>query len=207
MMKNNLKWLLLVIIALTPLGCNEDGRATVDVVKNRISNQIQEWVGKGDIAIQKYQNKIKEVRSNLIKVKVSHKTFEQKLLAKKQQLAALEENTSSEQSEVKITILANTIREMETFLQQLSVAETKMEDTYKKLVENLDVVKMKVAALEARRDMLDAMQTVQQYTNFEGEIDGIGGDMDSTLEQMQQEIYAIEAEIEVEKLLNQAEQS
>ena len=189
-----------------PLGCNEEGRATVDVVKNRISNQIQNWVGKGDIAIQKYENKIKDVRQSLIKVKVSRKTFEQKWQAKKNQLASLEEDTSGK-SEVKITILENTVQEMETFLQQLSVAETKLEDTLRTLIENLDVVKLKVAALEARRDMLDAMQTVQQYTNFEGEIDGIGGDMDNTLEQMQQEIYAIEAEIEVEKLLNQAEQS
>lgn len=206
MMTNNLKWLLLLIITLSPLGCNEEGRATVDVVKNRINNQIQNWVGKGDIAVQKYENKIKDVRNSLIKVKVSRKTFEQKLQAKKTQLASLEEDTS-EKSEVKITILASTVQEMETFLEQLSVAETKLEDTLSTLIENLDVVKLKVAALEARRDMLDAMQTVQQYTNFEGEIDGIGGDMDKTLEQMQQEIYAIEAEIEVEKLLNQVDQS
>ncbi len=200
-MANNLKFLLLLIVMLAPIGCGDDGIATVDVLKKRITNQIQSLVGKGDIAIQKYKNKIVEVRQNLVKVKVSRKTFERKLKAKKAQLATLEK---SEGSEAKITILTNIVQEMEDFIQQLSAAEEKLGNTYNTLVANLDIVKLKVAALEAKRDMLDAMRSIQEYTNFEGDIDSIGGDMESTFEEMQKEVYEIEAEIEVENLLSQA---
>lgn len=200
-MANNLKFLLLLIVMLAPIGYADDGIATVDVLKKRITNQIQSLVGKGDIVIQKYKNKIVEVRQNLVKVKVSRKTFERKLKAKKAQLAALEK---SEGSEAKITILTNIVQEMEDFLQQLSAAEEKLGNTYNTLVANLDIVKLKVAALEAKRDMLDAMRSIQEYTNFEGDIDSIGGDMESTFEEMQKEVYEIEAEIEVENLLSQA---
>ncbi len=198
---NNLKFLFLAIILLVPLGgCGEDGTAAVDVVKKRITNQIQGLIGKGDIAIQKYENKIAQVKDSLIKVKVSRKSFERKLEARKAALAAKE---SSGASEKHIAILKNTIAEMEKFLKQVRVAEDKLLNTYRKLVDNLDIVKMKVAALEAKRDMLDALRTIQQYSSIEGEIDNMG--MDSTFENMQKEIDAIEAEIEVDNLLTQAD--
>lgn len=197
---NNLKFLFLAIILLVPLGCGEDGTAAVDVVKKRITNQIQGLIGKGDIAIQKYENKIAQVKDSLIKVKVSRKSFERKLEARKASLAS---KIRAGASEKHIAILKNTIQEMETFLEQVRVAEEKLLKTYRQLKDNLDIVKMKVAALEAKRDMLDALRTIQQYSNIEGEIENVG--MDSTFENMQKEIDAIEAEIEIDTLLTQAE--
>jgi len=199
---NKINFFLLSLVLLMPLGCGEDSIATIDVVKKRITHQIQAIIGKGDIAIQKYENKIREVKDNLIKVKVSRKTFEQKLQARKISLTSLEKAGASE---AKIDLLKNTIQDMETFLQQVQLAESKLEETYKKLKDNLDLVKLKVAALAAKRDMLDALRTIQEYTNIAGDIDNIGGNMDSTLEQMQKEAYAIEAEIEIEGILNQAD--
>jgi phage shock protein A len=199
---NKLKWLPLVFMVFTPLGCGDEGMATIDVLKKRVTGQIQDLVGKGDIAVQKYENKIKEVRSNLIKVKVSHKTFEQKLAAKKASRTALENSGASPQ---KLAILDSTIQEMERFLKQLKGAETKLEETLVKLIDNLDLVKLKVAHLEAKRDMLDAMRTIQQYSNIEEDVDGIGGNIDNTLDEMQQDIYTIEAELEIENLLVQAD--
>ena len=199
---NKLKWLPLVFMVLAPLGCGEDGMATIDVLKKRVTGQIQDMVGKGDIAVQKYENKIKEVRGNLIKVIVSRKTFEQKLAAKKVSRTALEK---SEDSPKKLAILDSTILEMEHFLKQLQGAETKMGSTLTKLIDNLDLVKLKVAHLEAKRDMLDAMRTIQQYSNIENDVDGIGGNIDNTLEEMQQDIYAVEAELEIDNLLAQAD--
>jgi len=199
---NKLKWLPLVFMVLAPLGCGEDGMATIDVLKKRVTGQIQDMVGKGDIAVQKYENKIKEVRGNLIKVIVSRKTFEQKLAAKKVSRTALEK---SEDSPKKLAILDSTILEMEHFLKQLQGAESKMGSMLTKLIENLDLVKLKVAHLEARRDMLDAMRTIQQYSNIENDVDGIGGNIDNTLEKMQQDIYAVEAELEINNLLAQAD--
>jgi len=199
---NKLKFLPLFFILLIPLGCGEDGVAAIDVVKKRITNQIQGLIGKGDIAVQKYENKINKVRDNLIKVKVSRKSFERKIEARKTSLASHERQGASEE---KLELLTNTIQEMETFLQQVKMAESKLEKTLKKLIDNLDLVKIKVAALEAKRDMLDAMRTIQQYGDIEVDVDEIGGNMDNTLEEMQKEIYAIEAEIEIDNLLTQAE--
>lgn len=199
-MVNKLKFWPFLVAFIVLLGCGEDGTATIDVLKKRMTNQIQDMVGKGDIAVQKYENKIAQVKKNLVKVKVSRKTFEQKLQAKQNSLAALEKSGTSPE---KVSILKSTIQEMETFIIQIQQAETKMETTLKKLIENLDVVKLKVAAMEAKRDMLDAMQSIQQYTAFEGQVDALGGEMDSTLEDMQKEIYAIEAELEIENLLSQ----
>jgi len=199
---NKLKFLPLIFILLIPLGCGEEGVAAIDVVKKRITNQIQGFIGKGDIAIQKYENKIGKVRDNLIKVKVSRKSFEQKLEARKTSLVSYEQKGASE---AKINLLKNTIQEMETFLQQVQTAESKLEKMLTKLIDNLDLVKIKVAALEAKRDMLDAMRTIQEYSNIEGDVDDLGGNMDNTLEEMQKEIYAIEAEIEIDNLLSQAE--
>ncbi|RKZ91089.1 MAG: hypothetical protein DRR19_08160 [Candidatus Parabeggiatoa sp. nov. 1] len=199
---NKLKLLLPFFILLLPLGCGEDGRATVDVIKKRITNQIQDLVGKGDIAIQKYENKIVEVRGNLIKVKVSRKTFEGKLQRRKNTLANME---SSEGSPEKINLLKSTVQEMEHFLEQLKAAETKLESTLRKLIDNLDLVRLKVAHLEAKRDMVDALRTIQDYSSLEGDVDNLGGDMTSTLDGMQEEIYAIEAEIEIDNFLTQAD--
>ncbi len=204
---NNLKYLLILLILLVPFGCGEEGMASVDVLKKRITNQVQSMIGKGDIAIAKYENKIKEVKNSLIKVKVSHKTFEKKLLVKKASLATLEAQVGDSQNEVKQTkleILRNHVQEMEAFLQQLINTETKLGDTFKKLVANLDIVKLKIASLEAKRDMLSAMSTIQEYENFGTNATDIGGNIDGAIADMQKDIYAIEAEIEVEELLNQA---
>jgi phage shock protein A len=199
---NKLKFLLLFTVFLLPLGCGEDGKATVDVVKKRIANQIQDMVGKGDIAIQKYDNKIIEVKNKLIKVKVSYKTFEKQVQAKKASLAKLE---NSGGSEARINLVKKTIQEMETFLQQLQVAETKLLETLQKMKENRELMVLKVKSLEAKRDMLDAIRTVQEYSSIETDVGNIGGNIDNTIEEMQKEIYAIEAEIEIENVLNQAE--
>ncbi|MFK5969199.1 MAG: hypothetical protein QM487_03635 [Candidatus Marithrix sp.] len=191
---------LLILVAL--LGCDEDGIATIDVVKKRVNNQIQTLVGKGDIALQKYDNKIKKVKKDLVKVKVSRKTFEQKLADKKNSLTNLEANPQENQQQ--ISLLSATVQQMETLLQQISVAETKLVEAFTILTNNRDLVKAKIDALQAKRDMLEAMRTVQEYDTFAGDLEDLGGDMESTFESMQKEIYAIEAEIEIENLLNQA---
>jgi len=49
------------------------------------------------------------------------------------------------------------------------------------------------------------MRTIQQYSNIEDDVDGIGGNIDNTLEEMQQDIYAVEAELEIDNLLAQAD--
>ncbi len=200
-MKNNLKLLLLLpLILFLPLGCGEEGTATVDVVKERITKRIQDWVGKGDIVIKKYDNKIETAKNNLIKVKVSRNTFEPKLETQKRKLAAMEMNGASPE---RIQILRDHIQLMESYLEQVKLAENKLENALKTMIDNRELVKLKVAALEAKRDMLAALQDIQAYTNIEGEVDEMGLKMDSTLSQMQEEIYTIEAEIEVGKLFQE----
>jgi len=193
-------------LLLVPLGCGEEGAAAIDVLKKRFTNQVQDMIGKGDIAITKYENKIRQVKDSLMKVKVSRKTFEGRLQAKKTEVARSEESIDPQDKikQTKLELLKTSVQEMETFLQQLQLTEVKLGETYKKLVANLDIVKLKVANLEAKRDMLAAQRAIQEYSTFGDEVSEIGGSMDNTLEEMQKDIYAIEAEIEVENLLSQA---
>ncbi|MDM8568400.1 hypothetical protein QUF50_02575 [Thiotrichales bacterium HSG1] len=192
-----------LLFVLTLFGCNEDGVATIDVVKQRIGDQIQTLVGKGDIALQKYDNKIKKVKSDLIKVKVSHKTFEQKLQQKKNSLANLE--TDPQKNQQRIDLLKSTVQQMESLLLQIKNAEEKLQNAFVTLTNNRSLVKAKIETLQAKLDMMDAIRTVQEYNTFEGDLTNLGGDMESTFDSMQKEIYAMEAEIEVENLLNQAD--
>jgi len=205
---NKLKYLLIFLVLLVPLGCDEDTTASFDVVKKKVTSQIQDMIGKGDIAITKYENKIKEVKASLIKIKVARKTFEKKLQAKKNSLANREakaENSQSEVEQTKLEIVRSSVQEMGIFLKQLISTETLLEETFQKLVANLDIIKLKIENLEAKRNMLSAMRTIQEYTNLGTNATDIGGSMDSTVADMQKDIYAIEAEIEVENLLSQVE--
>jgi len=131
-------------------------------------------------------------------VKVSQKTFERKLSARKASLAKLEESGGSE---ARISLLDSTIQEMETFLGQIKVAETKLFETYRQLKDDRDLMVLKIKTLEAKRDMLDAMRNVQQYTDMETDI----GLIDNTIEDMQQEVDAIESEMEIDKLLREGD--
>lgn len=203
---NYKKFLLIFLpLLLVPLGCGEEGAAAVDVLKKRFTNQVQDMIGKGDIAITKYENKIRQVKDSLMKVKVSRKTFEGRLQAKKTEVAREESIEPIDKiKQTKLSLLKTSVQEMETFLQQLQLTEVKLGEIYKKLVANLDIVKLKVANLEAKRDMLAAQRAIQEYSNIGDEVSDIGGSIDSTLEEMQKDIYAIEAEIEVENLLSQA---
>ena len=206
---NNLKYLLILLILLIPLGCGEEGAASVDVVKKRITSQIKNMIGKGDIAITKYENKIKAVRASLIKMKVSHKDFENKLRDKKLELAKLEQKAENAEEKTdlqtrKIELFRNHVQDMEGFLKQLGSTEIKLGETYQKLVDNLDIVKLKIASLEAKRDMLSAMRTVQEYANIDTDISSIGGSLESTVSDMQKDIYAVEAEMEVDKLISRS---
>jgi len=196
---NKLKLLLPFVVLLMPLGCSEETGAMIDVMKDRISNRITDMVGRGDVALKKYDNKLIDVKNKLIRVTVSGKTFEQKLQARKASLATLEQSGGSE---ARISLLKSTVQDMEVFLQQIQVAKTKLAETLIKLKENRELVALKISALQAKRDMLDAMRTMQQYTNIETKIDAEG--FDNTIDEMQKEIHTIEAELEVEQLLAQA---
>ena len=196
---NKLKLLLPFVVLLMPLGCSEETGAMIDVMKDRISNRITDMVGRGDVALKKYDNKLIDVKNKLIRVTVSGKTFEQKLQARKASLATLEQSGGSE---ARISLLKSTVQDMEVFLKQIQLAKTKLAETLIKLKENRELVALKISALQAKRDMLDAMRTMQQYTNIETKIDAEG--FDNTIDEMQKEIHTIEAELEVEQLLAQA---
>ncbi|MCK5718691.1 MAG: hypothetical protein KAH84_01940 [Thiomargarita sp.] len=200
MNKFNSSLLILSLILFIPFGCGEDGKATVDVVKKRITDRMQSIIGKGDIAIQKYDNKIEEIKGKLIKVKVSNKTFSHKLKAKKMKLAELD---NTQNSETKIALLKDSIQDMENFLEEMTVAEQNLLSVLQKMINQRDLVKMRIETLESKRDMLDAMRTAQQYSTIEIDIENIDNHLGRTFEDMQKEVYSIEAEIEVEKLLKE----
>lgn len=183
----------LVLVSVL-IGCSGgDGEATIDVLKNRVVNSIQNAIGKGDIAIQKYKNRIVKAKSNLIKLKVNITTYERKLQAKKTLLDKTEDAS-------KKAVLQGTIGDMENFLVQMKDTETKLSNGLKKMNDNFDLIKMKISALEAKKDMLNALKSIQEYTSVENDIEGIDSSIDSTIKSIQRDIDTIEAEMEVDKM-------
>jgi len=192
---NKITSLLASLVLVSALiGCSGgDGEATIDVLKNRVVNSIQNAIGKGDIAIQKYKNRIVKAKSNLIKLKVNITTYERKLQAKKTLLDKTEDAS-------KKAVLQGTIGDMENFLVQMKDTETKLSNGLKKMNDNFDLIKMKISALEAKKDMLNALKSIQEYTSVENDIEGIDSSIDSTIKSIQRDIDTIEAEMEVDKM-------
>lgn len=177
----------------------KDGESTLLVVKNRLVENIQSSIGKGDIAIQKYQNEIIRIKENLIKLKVNIKVYEQKIESKKSSLTDLSTSGNFKQKE---ELLAKTITEMEVFLTQMKEAETDLTAKLKKMVNNLDLIKMQIKNLETKRDIAEARKSLQNYSLLEDNVEKIDSTISSTIESLQQDIYEIEAELELEKILN-----
>jgi len=177
----------------------KDGESTLLVVKNRLVENIQSSIGKGDIAIQKYQNEIIRIKKNLIKLKVNIKVYEQKIESKKSSLTDLSTSDNFKQKE---ELLAKTIIEMEVFLTQMKQAETDLTAKLKKMVNNLDLIKMQIKNLETKRDIAEARKSLQNYSLLEDNVEKIDSTISSTIESLQQDIYEIEAELELEKILN-----
>lgn len=177
----------------------KDGESTLLVVKNRLVENIQSSIGKGDIAIQKYQNEIIRIKENLIKLKVNIKVYEQKIESKKSSLTDLSTSDNFKQKE---ELLAKTITEMEVFLTQMKEAETDLTAKLKKMVNNLDLIKMQIKNLETKRDIAEARKSLQNYSLLEDNVEKIDSTISSTIESLQQDIYEIEAELELEKILN-----
>lgn len=177
----------------------KDGESTLLVVKNRLVENIQSSIGKGDIAIQKYQNEIIRIKENLIKLKVNIKVYEQKIESKKSSLTDLSTSDNFKQKE---ELLAKTITEMEVFLTQMKQAETDLTAKLKKMVNNLDLIKMQIKNLETKRDIAEARKSLQNYSLLEDNVEKIDSTISSTIESLQQDIYEIEAELELEKILN-----
>jgi len=177
----------------------KDGESTLLVVTNRLVENIKSSIGKGDIAIQKYQNEIIRIKENLIKLKVNIKVYEQKIESKKSSLTDLSTSDNFKQKE---ELLAKTIIEMEVFLTQMKQAETDLTAKLKKMVNNLDLIKMQIKNLETKRDIAEARKSLQNYSLLEDNVEKIDSTISSTIESLQQDIYEIEAELELEKILN-----
>ena len=186
---------LALVVAV--IGFSKDGEATLDVVKNRLIDTIQTSIGKGDIAIQKYKNKIAKVKDNLIKLKVNIKVYERKIEDKKASLANLKTSNSSKEKQ---EIIQNTITDMDNFLLQMKATEKKLTIGLTKMIDSLDLIKMKISALETKRDMLDALKSIQDYSTIEDDVGGINSSIDVTVNDIQKDIYAIEAEMEIDKM-------
>ena len=183
-----------IVLVSALIGCSgEDGKATIDVIKNRIVDSIQDSIGKGDIAIQKYKNRIIKIKGNLIKLKVNIKVYEKKVEEKKALLKKLQDTNRQK-------IIQSTINDMNSFLMQMKDTEAKLQNGLKKMNDNFDLIKMKISALEAKKEMLNALKSIQAYTSVEDDISGIDSSIDSTIESMQRDIYAIEAEMEINKM-------
>jgi hypothetical protein len=203
MIKAKLVPLFVISGLLLSLNACDDTKASIDVVKKKLTGTIQDIIGKGDLAIQKYENKIESTREDLIKLKVSKRLFQEKIGRKKTQLDKLNGSTPPDPvKSKKVKILGSAISDMEKMSKQLVDVEAKLENALTQMVRNLDLVKIKVEVLEAKRAMMEAIRQVEGFAAFETDIGTIGKDVNSAIEGLKEETYKVEAEIEVNKLLN-----
>lgn len=202
-MNTLLKLFFISFISLLIISCNESEIATMDTIKGKALDKINSVIGKGDVAIQKYKNKIESTREALVKLKVSRKMFEDQLsnkikqLDNEKQLVAKNNQSISE----RITLLDNIVTEMTAFLKELNNAETRVENALKQMIDNLETIKLKLDILSTKKTMIKAIQTAEQLSSFQEPIVIIDNDVNSAIEEIKKQIYQIDAEIEVTRTI------
>jgi chromosome segregation ATPase len=198
------RWLIGVFIlaAILGLGFGNKDIAAADVLRERLGEQLEKTIGKGDIAIKQYENNIQDVKDKLIRVKVARKTYEPKLQAKQTELAKLEDAQAEPE---RIEAARSIITPMETLLSQLQETETTLETTLKKLVANLDIVKMKIEVLESKIEMMKIQAEIENYSVQESEVQAADSLLSQVIESLNQEIYTLQAQQEAERVIKQVE--
>lgn len=195
----------LITLLLTSIisACSEQDKATLDVVKNNISEKISALVGKSEIAIQTYKNKIESTKEKLIQIKISRKIFSEKIEKRRQQLEQIRASNESGSNSIseKEKVLEAAISDMEKLSSQLSSTEQSLETTLNDMITSFDIIKLKIEVLEARKAMLIAAKSVDILPSIENPIVGIENEVNSAISELKKGVYRVEAELEVEDLL------
>jgi len=185
-------------------GFSEMQIATAKELRQRLSGNIQKVIGNGNIATEKYESRIQDVKDKLIRVKVIRKNYEFKLQSKQAELTEIEKlQTTSERA--KITY--DTIQEIEKLLADVQNIEHKLETILKAMITHLDTVQLKIATLKTKLEMLKIQAEIREYAGLESDIKLNAGWIEQATADLNQTIYTLEAQQEIEQFLHQLELS
>ena len=189
----------LIAISLIISACGDTTQASFDVMKKNIENNIVEAIGKGDIAVQKYKNKIEATKDSLVQIKVNKRKFVDLVDSRRGKVQRLEDSNGNP---TKIKILKETIIEMEKGVDQLKIAEVQVEKALGKMIANLDIVRLKVELLETKKSMLQAVASSQALIGFESDSESLGSDVESSISDLKRDEYEVQAQMEVQELVS-----
>jgi hypothetical protein len=80
-----------------------------------------------------------------------------------------------------------------------------LEATLKKLVANLDIVKMKIEVLESKIEMMKIQAEIENYDVQESEVQSADTLLAEVTASLNQEIYTLQAQQEAEQVIKHAE--
>ncbi len=185
-------------------GFSEMQIATAKELRQRLSGNIQKVIGNGNIATEKYESRIQDVKDKLIRVKVIRKNYEFKLQSKQAELTEIEKlQATSERA--KITY--DTIQDIEKLLADVQNIEHKLETILKTMITHLDTVQLKIATLKTKLEMLKIRAEIREYAGLESDIKLNAGWIEQATADLNQTIYTLEAQQEIEQFLHQLELS
>ena len=189
----------IVIVSFILVSCGDTPQASFDVMKQKIEDKIVEAIGKGDVAVQKYKNKIEETKDSLVQIKVNKRKFIDIIDSRRGKVQRLE---TSNGNATKIKILKETIVEMERGVEQLKIAEKNVEKALGKMIANLDIVRLKIDLLETKKSMLVAIASSQALVGFETDSESLGNDVEATISDLKRDEYEVEAQMEVQEIVS-----
>ncbi|MDD2815816.1 MAG: hypothetical protein PHP00_08765 [Thiotrichaceae bacterium] len=182
------------------LGFSGTQIAAADILRQRLGDALQQAIGKGEIAIQEYENKIQDAKDKLIRIKVARKTYQPKLQATQQELVPLEHSASASE---KSNLVRSSFQDMSNLLTELQQAESNLADTLKKMIDNLDTVKLKISTLQTKAEMLKIQVEIQDYTKEQTDIHLNDKLLEQMTSDLTRQIYTLQAQREVESVLKQ----
>jgi hypothetical protein len=183
----------IILIAATVFAWNsctsEKGKASIEVMKNKMEDKLVDLAGKGQVALQMHRNRHAKIKSGLIRIKASQVGTKRKLDDKKTQLNTVD----SADAKASISTLIATY---EAHIIKLETSEQKAIAALQSSVEGYEKLKLKVSLLEEQIDLAKTMTSVETSINF----DDTSASVDSLIKEMERDLDLAEATLAVEQL-------
>ena len=181
---------------------------TNNILLERINNSIDYGVAKGDTAIKMYEDKIEDIRHELMRIQVGLRVLEDRIIQEKDQIADLKKKPKVPASDISSS--TSTLDDMKKSLPELNELENGLQGALKNMIDNLEIVKLKTEVLKAKKDMLADIGAVSVLKESllldeDDRILGITSEIEQAIQSLNEESSRIEAENKVEDLLGKIE--
>ena len=168
---------------------SEKGKASIEVMKNKMEDKLVNLAGKGQVALQMHRTRHAQIKNGLIKIKASQVGTKRKLEEKKEQLKTVD----SPDAKASISTLIQTY---ETHIIKLETSEQKAISALQSSMKGYEKLKLKVSLLEEQIDLAKTMSSVETSINF----DDTSASVDSLIKEMERDLDLAEATLAVDQL-------